>query len=407
MATFAYTYRTPSGSSAKGKVEAPNRQAASGKLKAQGLIITSLNEAKGGGFDFSALRSKLGLGGKVSLKALVLFTRQFSTLVTAGIPIVRGLEVLVEQIEKKKFKEIVANVRTDISRGASITAALEKYPQAFDQLYISMVKAGEIGGVLDEVLQRLADQLEKLAELRRKIKGAMVYPAVVIVFSGGIVAFLLTFVIPVFATMFEGFGSELPAATRMLIFASDILKNQFLYVLVITIVSIVAFRLWVRTPAGELIFDTYLLKLPVFGPLFRKVAIAKFSRTLGALVRSGVPILEALEIVARGSGNKLVENAVMDARSAIRGGERISDPLGKSGIFPPMVIQMIAVGEESGTLDSMLNKVADFYDSEVDAAVAALASAIEPIIIVVLGIIVLFVMIALFMPMFDIAGAIE
>ncbi|MBU1487346.1 type II secretion system F family protein, partial [bacterium] len=297
--------------------------------------------------------------------------------------------------------------RTDISRGASITAALEKYPQAFDQLYISMVKAGEIGGVLDEVLQRLADQLEKLAELRRKIKGAMVYPAVVIVFSGGIVAFLLTFVIPVFATMFEGFGSELPAATRMLIFASDILKNQFLYVLVITIVSIVAFRLWVRTPAGELIYDTYLLKLPVFGSLFRKVAIAKFSRTLGALVRSGVPILEALEIVARGSGNKLVENAVMDARSAIRGGERISDPLGKSRIFPPMVIQMISVGEESGTLDSMLNKIADFYDSEVDAAVAALASAIEPVIIVVLGVIVLFVMIALFMPLFDIAGTIE
>lgn len=407
MATFAYTYRTPSGSSAKGKIEAPNRQAASERLRAQGLILTSISEAKGGGFDLSAILSKIGLGRGVGLKTLVLFTRQFSTLVTAGIPIVRGLEVLVEQIEKKRFKQIVANVRTDISRGASITAALEKYPQAFDQLFVSMVRAGEIGGVLDEVLQRLADQLEALAKLKRTIRGAMVYPVVVITFATGIVTFLLTFVIPVFAEMFEQFDSELPAATRTLIFASNLIKHHFLMVLGIVIATIIGFRLWVRTPAGEFIFDSYLLKVPIFGSLFRKVAIAKFSRTLGALVRSGVPILEALEIVAKGSGNKVVENAVMDARKSIRGGERISDPLGRSGIFPPMVIQMISVGEESGTLDSMLNKIADFYDSEVDAAVAALASAIEPIIIVVLGVIVLFVMIALFMPLFDIAGAIQ
>lgn len=407
MATFVYTYRTPTGSSAKGKIEAANRQAASERLRSQGLIITSISEAKREGFDLAAILSKIGLGGGVGLRSLVLFTRQFSTLVTAGIPIVRGLEVLVEQIEKKRFKQIVANVRTDISRGASITAALEKYPQAFDQLFISMVRAGEIGGILDEVLQRLADQLEALAKLKRKIRGAMVYPAVVIVFATGIVTFLLTFVIPIFAQMFEQFGSELPAPTKMLIFASNTIKYHFLMVLAIVIAAIIGFRLWVRTPAGALIFDAYLLKVPIFGPLFRKVAIAKFSRTLGALVRSGVPILEALDIVAKASGNKVVENAIMDARKAIRGGERISDPLGKSGVFPPMVIQMISVGEESGTLDSMLNKIADFYDSEVDDAVAALASAIEPVIIVVLGVIVLFVMISLFMPLFEIAGTIQ
>ncbi|MFH1259401.1 MAG: type II secretion system F family protein [Elusimicrobiota bacterium] len=401
MPNFVYKVKSPSGAVVDGVMEAAEQRMVVDRLRGQRFIILEIGAEKK---DLVANVLK-GIEGvfkqKVKAKDLVLFSRQLSTLVSAGVPIVQGLTILIEQIENKTFKEVVNAVREDIEAGISIAEALGKHPEAFTELYVSMVKAGEVGGILDVILERLSNYLESADKLRSKVKGAMVYPGVVLTIASAVTLFLLTVVIPTFKEIFASFGSELPAPTRILIALSEFLKSYILLIIAVPIAAFFALRQYHKTAQGQLQIDRILLKLPLFGLLLRKVAVAKFTRTLGTLVKSGVPILQALDTVAKTSGNKVVELAVMQARESIREGERIAEPLRKSKVFPPMVMQMIAIGEETGNLDMMLAKIADFYDQEVDVAVAALTSMIEPIIIVVMGVVIGAIVIAMFMPMFE------
>jgi type IV pilus assembly protein PilC len=337
----------------------------------------------------------------VSSKELVLFSRQFATLVAAGVPIVQGLTILVEQVETPLFRKVLSSVRADIEQGISITDAMKKHPQAFTELYVSMIKAGEVGGILDSILERLSSYLESAEELKAKVKGAMVYPGVISIVAGSITLFLLVFVIPTFQTIFSSFGAELPLPTRVLIGLSNFLRSYIIVLIAGLIGGGIAFKRFYQTERGKVIVDAYSLKVPIFGLLLKKVAVAKFSRTLGTLIKSGVPILQALDTVGKTSGNKVIEQAIESARAAIREGERMAEPLRKTKVFPPMVIQMIAIGEETGNLDTMLAKIADFYDQEVDVAVKSLTSMIEPLIMVVMGVVVGAIVLAMFMPMFE------
>jgi type IV pilus assembly protein PilC len=396
MALYVYKARNPQGSVVSGVLEGDSERAILARLRGMRLAPISVREKRPSPID--KFLETIGLTGRVGLRPLMIFSRQLSTLVNAGIPIIQSLNILVDQIEKKNFKEIVSSVRADIEKGSSIADALSKHPRAFSELYVAMVKSGEAGGVLDEVLERLSAYLEAVAELRGKIRGAMAYPVIVTFIAFVIVIFLLTFVVPTFKTIFESFGAELPLPTRILLIVSEIVKRYIWIIFLCMGGLFIGFRYLLKTEKGKHAWDNFLLRLPMFGPLFRKAAIAKFARTLSTLVKSGVPILEALEIVAKTSGNKVIEYAVMDARVAIREGERIADPLKECEVFPPMVIQMVAVGEETGSLDLMLTKIADFYDREVDSAIAALSSMIEPILILFLGIVCGSIIIALFLP---------
>jgi type IV pilus assembly protein PilC len=320
------------------------------------------------------------------------------------VALVAGLNILSEQIESPPFKAVVVKVKEDIEGGLSIAEALKKHPDAFSDLYVAMVKAGEVGGILDVILERLSAYLEAAEDLKHKVKGAMMYPIVVCSIATAVTVFLLVGVIPTFKEIFSSFGAELPLPTRIVVGISESLQNYWYVYLGVPVLIFFAFKKWAKTASGRVIIDTQVLKLPLFGPLLRKVAVAKFTRTLGTLVKSGVPILQALETVAQTSGNKVIENALMDARESIREGERISEPLKKSNVFPPMVVQMISVGEETGNLDIMLAKIADFYDQEVDVAVKGLTSMIEPIVIVVMGIVIGGIVIAMFIPMFELGS---
>lgn len=401
MPIYTYKARNMSGNVVSGSVEAESQRSVILKLKQQHLMVISAEEEKPNPLMNALNNLSLALVSKVGLNDLVLFSRQLSTLINAGIPIVQCLNVLIDQVDNKNFKKIIMTIREDIEKGASITIAMSKHSKVFNQLYTSMVKSGESGGVLDEVLERISSYLESIQALQRKVRAAMAYPLVVTVVAVGIVIFLLTFVIPAFEGVFESFGAQLPLPTRILIATSNILKIYLPWVLLIGMAIFIILRLLViKTEKGRITFDSLRLKIPIFGPLFRKIAVSRFARTLGTLVRSGVSILEALEIVAKTSGNKIVELAVMGARSSIREGERITDPLRECGVFPPMVIQMVSVGEETGALDNMLMKVADYYDREVDMTVSALASLIEPILIVVLGIVVGTIVICMYLPIF-------
>jgi type IV pilus assembly protein PilC len=334
----------------------------------------------------------------------VIFSRQLSTLVGAGVPIVQGLTILSEQIEEPLFKGIVSQVREDIENGSAIAEALAKHPAAFGELFINLVKAGELGGILDVIMERLADYLEAADELRAKVKGALMYPAVVSTIAAGVTIFLLIFIIPTFGKTFASFGKELPLPTQLMLNLSDTLRRYILFFILGGVGVAVGLKQFANTENGRQKIDEFSLNVPIFGILLRKVAIAKFTRTFGTLVKSGVPILEALETVAKTSGNKVIEGAVLNARDAIREGEKIADPLQKSGVFPPMVMQMISIGEESGNLDLMLMKIADFYDSEVDTAVEGLTSMIEPLVIVVMGVVIGAIVIAMFMPIFNMSS---
>jgi type IV pilus assembly protein PilC len=401
MPTYTYKARNMSGGVVTGTIEAESQRSVILRLKQQHLMVISAEEEKPNPFISALNKMSLSMMGRVGLRELVLFSRQLSTLINAGIPIVQCLNVLIDQVENKNFKKIIMTIREDIEKGASITMAMSKHPNVFNQLYTSMVKSGESGGVLDEVLERISSYLESVQALRRKVRAAMAYPAVVSFVATGIVIFLLTFVIPAFEGVFESFGAQLPLPTQILIHVSKLLRMYLPWILLIGVVVFFILRLLVtKTEKGRITFDSLCLKLPVFGPLFRKIAVSRFARTLGTLVRSGVSILEALEIVAKTSGNKIVELAVMGARSSIREGERITDPLRECGVFPPMVIQMVSVGEETGALDNMLMKVADYYDREVDMTVSALASLIEPLLIVVLGVVVGTIVICMYLPIF-------
>jgi type IV pilus assembly protein PilC len=395
MAKFAYTGKGNNGKEASGEIEAESSAAALSLVKKKRL--NDIKIRKVGGFGF-----KLGTG--IGLKDLSRFTRQFSAMTQAGLPLIQCLDILAEQTENKNMALIVRKVSMDIQGGGTLAESLEKHKPTFSELYCQMVRAGEAGGILDTILNRLADYQEAAEKLRRKIKGAMTYPVMVAV---GAVAALLTFVVPVFASMFKDMGGELPGPTKMVLAASDFMKAYIGYMFIGTVIGVFALMRYIKTPKGQWQWDNMMLVLPLFGDLTRKSAVARFCRTLGTLLSSGVPIIDALTVTARTSGNKVLEAGIYRTVEAISGGQSIAEPLKATGAFPPMVIQMIAVGERTGGLSDMLTRVSDFYDIEVEAAVDALTSMIEPLIIVVLGGIIGAVLIAMYLPMFSMAGAVK
>lgn len=401
MAQFKYRVRTQTGAVQEAVLEAPDVRAATERLRAQKFIVLEISEVKSKGL--AALKSLFG--GKVKSKDLCLFSRQLSTLISSGVPIVQGLGILEAQIESKALKSIVSKVREDIEAGVSIADAMQKHPKVFSELYVAMIRSGEVGGILDVILDRLASYLESSEALKGKIKSAMTYPIVVGIIAVGAAIFMLTGVIPQFAAIFKDIGAELPFPTRMMLFLSDLISKNLPIVVFGPIAVFVSFKQLKKLSAAvRFKVDTIKLKLPMFGDMVRKMSIAKFTRTFATLIKSGVPILQALETVAKTAGNMVLEKAILQSKEAIREGERIADPLRKCGVFPAMVIQMIAVGEETGALDTMLTKVADFYDREVDDAVKSMTSMIEPLIIVFMGGVIGSMVLALFLPMFELTS---
>uniref|UniRef100_A0A7C4TIW4 Type II secretion system F family protein n=1 Tax=candidate division WOR-3 bacterium TaxID=2052148 RepID=A0A7C4TIW4_UNCW3 len=399
MPVFVWKGRSATGASASGELTAASQADVVAALRQKKIIPTSIKikeEKKG----FALF------GTRVSKRALAVFTRQFSTMLNAGLPLLSCLEILSKQTESAGLKGVLTDVRADVEGGLSLADALRRQPKVFDNLFVNMVESGETGGALDVILQRLATYLEKSVALQRKIRGAMIYPAIISVVAVGAIAVLLIFVIPIFAKMFEGVGRELPAMTQLVIKLSNLMKVVALPLVIAAIALFTIIRRWHKTESGAKAMDPMLLKLPVFGDLMKKQAIARFSRTLSTLLKSGVPIIDALEITAKSAGNWVIEDAILKARVSIKGGENIADPLSKTAVFPPMVTQMIAIGEASGGLDDMLEKVADFYDAEVDQAVENLTNALEPIIMVFLGGIVGFLVISMYLPIFQLASTI-
>jgi len=342
----------------------------------------------------------------VKSKDIVVFTRQFSTMIDAGLPLVQGLNILAEQSTNPTLKTILKQVTKDVEGGATLAESLKKHPKVFDELFVNLVAAGEVGGILDTILQRLATFIEKADDLRRKIKGAMTYPAVVVAIAIIVIAVILVFVIPVFQDMFSSFGSALPAPTQLVVNMSDFMKGNFIWVILAFIVLGFAYKQYRNSKGGRKTTDTLFLKLPIFGDLLKKTAVARFTRTLGTMLSSGVPILDSLEIVAKTAGNVVIEEIIYDVRSSIAEGQTIAEPLSENDIFPGMVTQMISVGEATGALDTMLNKVADFYDKEVDAAVDALTSMLEPLLMLFLGGAIGGLVVAMYLPIFSMAGAV-
>jgi type IV pilus assembly protein PilC len=400
MAQFKYTARNTAGKMIEGVIEAQVQKVAIDRLKTQRYTVMSLTEVKS--TQSGSLMDRINpFKGNIKAKDLVVFSRQLATLVGAGVPIVQGLNILCEQIASPAFKKVINSVRTDIESGVAIADTLKKHPKAFSELYVSMIRAGETGGVLDTILERLSAYLEAAEELKGKVKGAMVYPAVVSGVASAVTLFLLVGVIPTFKKVFASFGQELPLPTRVLMAVSDFLSHNMLIVIAVPIALFFAFRAWYKTDKGTETVDRIAIQLPVMGDMVKKVAVAKFTRTLGTLIKSGVPILQALDTVAKTSGNRVIENTIMSARESIREGEKIADPLKASGVFPPMVLQMISVGEETGNLEVMLTKIADFYDQEVDTAIKAMTSLIEPAVICVMGVIIGGIVICMFLPIFE------
>ncbi|HEV8355769.1 MAG TPA: type II secretion system F family protein [Gemmatimonadales bacterium] len=401
MSLFEYTAKSStSGQILKGTMDVPTRDEVIAFVRKNRMILVSVREAP------TQLRIPLP-GGGIKTRDVVIFTRQFATMINAGLPLVQSLTILAQQTENKSLKDVTKAVVYDVEAGNTLADALGKHPKAFTDLYVNMVAAGEAGGILDTILLRLATFLEKNDALVRKVKGAMVYPAVIISVAFIAIAVLLIFVIPTFQGMFASVNMELPLPTRIVIGASNILTRFWYFILGGLVLLVVAFRYYYATPAGRRTIDGVALRAPVIGDLLRKSAVSRFTRTLGTLISSGVSILDGLEITAKTAGNRVIHDAVMQSRQSIAGGETIAGPLQVSGVFPPMVISMIAVGEQTGGLDEMLSKIADFYDSEVDVAVSALLSLMEPIMIVVLGVIVGGMVVAMYLPIFDMVNAVQ
>jgi len=403
MPVFAWEGRTRQGQLKKGVVEAATEAAAMMQLRAQAIIPVSVKPKaarSGGGL-------KLFKKG-VKTRELVVFTRQFATMIDAGLPLVQCLDIQAEQQENKSFGETLGRVKNDVEQGSTFADSLAKHPRIFDELYVNLVTAGEIGGVLDTILNRLAAYLEKADSLKRKVKAAMVYPSTVMVVAIGVLALLLVKVIPVFEKMFKDFGGELPAPTQMVITLSNWLQHWILAIIVAIVATSIGYvQARRRSPRFRYQTDAIFLKLPLFGTLLRKVAVARFSRTFSTMLSSGVPILDALDICAKTSGNKVIEAGLQKVRAAISEGKTIAEPLKAVGVFPGMVVQMIAVGEQTGAMDSMLAKLADFYDDEVDAAVDGLTSMLEPLMMVFLGGSIGTILIAMYLPIFKIAEAVK
>jgi type IV pilus assembly protein PilC len=402
MPKYSWEAKSRAGSVQKGVMEASSVALVETQLKKYGLTgITVKEEGK---------RFKLKLpgvgGGKVATKDLVVFTRQFATMIDSGLPLVQCLDILASQQENNSFKAILYKVKESVESGSTFADALGKHPKAFDDLFVNLVAAGEVGGILDTILNRLAAYIEKAMKLKKKVKGAMVYPTTIMAIAVIVVGVILVFVIPTFAKMFADFGGELPAPTRIVIALSSFLKKYILVLIGLAFGLKWAFSKYYATPRGRKQMDQLALRAPIVGPLVRKVAVAKFTRTLGTMISSGVPIMDGLEIVAKTAGNKVVEEAIYKVRQAISEGKTMAEPLAASGVFPPMVVQMISVGEATGAMDTMLTKIADFYDDEVDDAVGALTSMMEPLLMVFLGTVVGGMVVAMYLPIFKLAGTV-
>jgi type IV pilus assembly protein PilC len=403
MLTFNYVAKDASGKTLRGTAQASDRTAVLAQLRSKNLTPVALTEAA----PKNASAFSLSFGAKVPLVEVVIFARQLATMIDAGIPILQSLEILSEQTDNKKLREVLKDVAKRVAAGTSINKAIGQHPRVFSDFFIHLIKAGEESGNLDEILDRVAIYLEKSDKLARKVKSAMIYPAVVMTMAISITALMLIKVIPVFADMYSGFKIELPLPTRVLMAMSDGLRANILYILGAGVAAFFAFRMFAKSEAGALTLDRLKLRLPVFGPLIRKVAVSKFTRTLATLLKSGVPILRAIEIVAKTSGNRLLEKVITSSGKAVREGRKLSEPLLESKVFPPMVIRMIAVGETSGELEKMLTKISEFYDDQVDVAVAGLTSLIEPLVIAFLGIVIGGIVISMFMPMFQMAQVVS
>ena len=400
MPVFIWKGTASNGEIQKGELEARDEQAVRRLLRQQRISPSKIKAKPKDLFENIGFLQK-----KVTPKEIVVFVRQLSTMIDAGLPLVQGLEVLASQQENKTFKRVLQDTKSDVESGLTFSDALKKHPKQFNQLFCNMIAAGEMGGILDDVLKRLADYMEKALRLKRKVKGALTYPIIVLSISALVIGVILIFVIPVFEQMFSDLGGALPVPTQMVVNLSNFVKSYFLFIIGALVVTVFLFKKYYNTEKGRRIVDRLILKSPTFGPLLKKVAVSKLTRTLGTLLNSGVPILEALNVAAGTAGNKVVEEAIYNVRSSISEGRTIAQPLGESGIFPAMVVQMISVGETTGALDQMLNKIADFYDEEVETAVDALTSMIEPFMIVFLGGTVGSIIIAMYLPIFSMAGA--
>jgi type IV pilus assembly protein PilC len=400
MPIFLWEAQTKKGEEKKGELDAADEAAVRGQLRRQGYKSINVKKKPKDLAEYLPF-----LQQKVSEKDVVVFARIFATMINAGLPLIQCLDLLGKQEQNKTFAKVIGAIKEDIEGGSTLTDALKKYPKIFDDLFVNLVAAGESGGILDVILNRLSGYMEKAMKLKSKVKGAMTYPISVLVISIAVVAVLLLKVIPVFETMFKGMGSKLPAPTQFLVDASQFAQDYFLYMVAGFVALVIAFKRYYATEKGTLIIDALVLKSPVFGPLLKKVAVAKFTRTLSTMMQSGVPILEGLGIVSKTAGNKIIELALMKTRQSISEGKTIAEPLLETDVFPSMVVQMIAVGEATGALDTMLSKIADFYDDEVDSAVEAMTALLEPFMMVFLGGVVGGMIIAMYLPIFQMAAA--
>ncbi|MGA8893565.1 MAG: type II secretion system F family protein [Anaeromyxobacteraceae bacterium] len=401
LPVWKWEAKTRQGELRGGEMEAADDAAVKARLAQMGLEPTKVKKKP------KEIHLKIPGFGGVTTKDLLVFTRQFSVMIDAGLPLVQGLEIIATQADNHEFRRVLMDVKLRVESGSTFADALAQHPKVFDELFTQLVRAGEIGGILDTILQRLGAYIEKNEKLKRRVKGAMVYPSIVLVVAVGVTLVMLMFVTPTFEKMFKDFGGAMPAPTQFLIDVSHFLTGYWYFVFGIPVALFIAWRAWVGTEQGRRQWDAFILKLPVVGPLIRKIAVARFTRTLGTMLSSGVPILDALEIVARSAGNKTIERAILTVRARIAEGKNIAGPLAETKVFPPMVVQMIGVGEATGAMDQMLNKIADFYDDEVDVAVAALTSMIEPVMMVFLGGMVGGFMVAMYLPIFNVAGNIK
>ncbi len=402
MPVYQWIGKNRSNKVQKGEMEAQSEEAVRASLVRQKITPSRIKQKPKDLFENVRF-----LQPKVKEADIILFARQFSTMIDAGLPIIQCLDILYNQQKNATFKKMLKQIKESVEGGATLAEALKKFPKHFDDLFVNMIAAGEAGGILDAILRRLAAYMEKAARLKAKVKGAMTYPLVTLAIAVIVLAVILVFVIPVFEEMFADFGSELPAPTQFVVAMSDLVKSKILYLIGAGILFVIAYKKYCATEKGRDMVDALVLKLPVFGMLLRKVAVAKFTRTMGTMLSSGVAILEALDIVAKTAGNRTIEKAIYNVRSGIAEGRTMADPLNESGVFPPMVCQMISVGESTGALDAMLEKIADFYDEEVDQAVDNMTALIEPIMLVFLGVTIGGLVIAMYLPIFKMAGAIQ
>ncbi len=394
MPMFSYKAKTPDGRVIDGQIDATDEATLQHRMKQQKMTLISVTKVGGWAAIFQT-------GPRVKTDQVTMFCRQFSTMISAGLPVLQALNILCEQSDDKVFREVLTKIRDDIGSGANLSDAMTKFPSVFDTLFCNMIRAGELSGALDQILDRLSTYLEKAEALKQKIKGAMTYPVTILIIAGIIVIILMVKVVPTFKTVFESFGGKLPAPTQLLMDISDF-EQKWAIVQVVSIgVIIFALTIIKRTDKGGFVLDGWILKLPVFGILVKKQTVARFSRTLGTLLKSGVQILDALDTVARSSGNRVIEKALLDTRAAVREGQSLTDPLKATKLFPPMVVQMVSVGEETGKLDDMLLRMSDFYDTEVDTAVESIMAMIEPMIMAILGVVIGYIVIAMFTPMFS------